>query len=91
MPGDPAGDGSTSQPAPLESTASDQPTWAWPDADQAPTKSTAGRRTGLVAVIVAVAFALVVGGGVAIYALDPFHLFHSGPQAAVALPSDALG
>ncbi len=43
------------------------------------------------ALVIAVALAVVAGGGVfAFVAADPFNLFKSGPQAAEAIPSDAL-
>jgi hypothetical protein len=48
-------------------------------------------RAPLVAVVVGVAMALILGGGAyAFYRVDPMHLFRAGPQAAEAIPADAL-
>lgn len=48
-------------------------------------------RRGLRALILSLVLAVVVAGGaVAFYEADPFHLFRAGPQAAVAVPDDAL-
>jgi Protein of unknown function (DUF3352) len=48
-------------------------------------------RRGLIAVILAAVLSLVLAGGAfAFYSADPFHLFRAGPQAAEAVPADAL-
>ncbi len=48
-------------------------------------------RRGLRALILSLVLAVVVAGGaVAFYKADPFHLFRAGPQAAVAVPDNAL-
>ncbi len=49
------------------------------------------RRRGLTVVAVTAVLALLVAGGAfAFYKTDPFQLFSAGPQAAQALPADAL-
>lgn len=49
------------------------------------------RRRGTVVLAVTAAVALVAGGGAfALYQADPLNLFRAGPQAAEALPADAL-
>lgn len=51
-----------------------------------------GSRRGPKIVAGVAALALVVGGGAfAMVRADPFNLFSSGPQAAEALPADAIG
>jgi Protein of unknown function (DUF3352) len=48
-------------------------------------------RTPIAAAAVGTVLALVIGGGAyAFYQIDPMHLFRSGPQAAEAVPADAL-
>src|SRR3954447_24351467 len=48
-------------------------------------------RAPVAAVAIGTALALVVGGGAfAFYRIDPMHLFRAGPQAAEAVPADAL-
>jgi hypothetical protein len=48
-------------------------------------------RAPLAAVAVGAVMALLVGGGAyAFYRVDPMHLFRAGPQAAEAIPADAL-
>ncbi|HET7173521.1 MAG TPA: DUF3352 domain-containing protein [Nocardioidaceae bacterium] len=43
-----------------------------------------------VAALVAVLVVLIGGGAFAFYRVDPLHLFRAGPQAAEAVPSDAI-
>jgi hypothetical protein len=48
-------------------------------------------RGPLAAVGIGTAMALIVGGGAyAFYQIDPLHFFRAGPQAAQAVPADAL-
>jgi hypothetical protein len=45
----------------------------------------------MAAVGIGAAMALIIGGGAfAFYQLDPLHVFNAGPQAAEAVPADAL-
>lgn len=48
-------------------------------------------RGPMIAVGIGTAMALIIGGGAfAFYRIDPLHLFRAGPQAAEAVPADAL-
>lgn len=49
-----------------------------------------GPRGTKVAALVAVLVVLIGGGAFAFYRVDPLHLFRAGPQAAEAVPSDAV-
>jgi hypothetical protein len=56
-----------------------------------PSRSSARGRGPLAAVAAGTAMAVLVGGGAyAFYRIDPLHLFRAGPQAAEAIPADAL-
>jgi Protein of unknown function (DUF3352) len=61
---------------------------AWPGSE--PTRP-GGRRVAKVAILTAVLAVIFGGGAFAFVTLDPLHLFRAGPQAAQALPGDALG
>ncbi len=58
---------------------------------QPPYREPSAKSRGVKAAIIATVLALVVGGGAfAFYKLDPFNLFTAGPQAAEALPANAI-
>lgn len=62
-----------------------------PGAPQPPYDATSAGNRGLKVLVLTVVLTLLVGGGAfAFFAADPFHLFRSGPQAAEALPADAI-
>jgi uncharacterized protein DUF3352 len=56
-----------------------------------PPPAASRQRVPLAAAAIGTVMALVVGGGAyAFYRIDPMHLFRAGPQAAEAVPADAL-
>lgn len=58
---------------------------------QPPYREPSAKGRGVKAAVIATVLALVVAGGaLAFYKLDPFNLFTAGPQAAEALPADAV-
>lgn len=57
---------------------------------QPPPRSSGLPRSTKAIVIAAVLAVLLGGGAFAFYSADPFHLFRSGPQAAEAIPANAL-
>lgn len=58
---------------------------------QPPYREPSAKSRGVKAAIIATVLALVVGGGAfAFYKLDPFNLLTAGPQAAEALPANAI-
>jgi hypothetical protein len=58
--------------------------------DDPPPRS-ANARGPMAALVIGTAMALIVGGGAyAFYRIDPLHFFRAGPQAAEAVPADAL-
>ncbi len=58
---------------------------------QSPLRQATTRNSGTKAVILAAVLAVLLGGGAfAFYQADPLHLFRAGPQAAEAIPADAL-
>lgn len=60
-------------------------------APQPPSEGGTTATRGLKVLVLSVVLTLFVGGGAfAFFTLDPFHLFRSGPQAAEALPANAI-
>jgi Protein of unknown function (DUF3352) len=56
-----------------------------------PSASSGRGRAPVAAAAIGTVMALVIGGGAyAFYRIDPMHLFHAGPQAAEAVPAEAL-
>lgn len=58
-----------------------------PPYDERPSVGGRGAKVLVLAVVMTV---LVGGGAFAFFKIDPFHLFRSGPQAAEALPANAI-
>lgn len=58
---------------------------------QPPYRQPSAKNRGVKAAVIATVLAVVVAGGaLAFYKLDPFSLFRAGPQAAEALPANAI-
>lgn len=70
----------------------DTPSYGYAGAPQPPlpSRGTGARRAPVVLALVVVLALLLGGGAFAFLETDPFHLFGPGPQAAEALPADAV-
>lgn len=84
-------------PSSAPSPGAGTPAWGQPDylvggpGGQPPYRQPGAAGRGVKALVVATVLAVLVGGGaLALYQLDPLNLFKAGPQAAQAVPANAV-